>query len=415
MSGAKSHKESSAKSGKAASCQAGSGDPCLSDARRADLFAEFGIEITNVNATGYTKNDNTFIQSIGVQAPEADNRLMIDSVPLQEFMNSRNVYSVPLERFKCIGEAYALAASACDNDEKCTYFSVNLISDTSGSGKYVSQFRFFSDDSVTKLINSTDIEVSPSFSGFDQLRAARVFTAFLKDESDPPEELLPCEVPPSTQAVLAFTCLEVFRNTADGALPPGRILGQFNGECCGANAGNDCSSRVDQFNAQAPLNFTQEDYCDCGPGVGGDLEGGNLVTDDFVQYIAPVAFDDCLNTTQVLEQCLTCATKFLNARNLLSRGSDTCGGSLICEPDDALNFITANNCTDGIQTDDCVCDACGDVCRVDTTCTEKIQTALSCQLGSPAVTVENDEGAFVDSGSCLNSLDGTDFSCPSSN
>jgi len=400
---------SSSKSGKASACPAETGVSCLSDARKADLLADFGIAIDNDDASGYTKKENAFIQSIGVQAPE-DNRLLIGG-PLEEFNNGNEAYRIPISMFKCIDEAYALAASACDKNALCVNFSVNQIPlFGAGEGSYTIQLRFFGAQSVLRSIDGTALQQSASLPGFPSVpQGSRVFTGFIGNGQSDPQDISACQVPPFTQAELAFTCLGVFQNDGGASLPPGTVLAAFNSGCCDANAGNDCSASVNAFNAAGNSTFTQADYCDCGPTIGGPLGGGSLVTNDFIQFIAPSA--DCLGLDN-LGPCLACASNFVTLFG--SRGKDTCGGSLICEPDDALNFITAMPCEDGIQTDDCVCDACGDVC-LGSTCKESIQTALICQGGSPAETVldpETDE--FVDSGSCFNSLDGTDFSCPSS-
>ena len=210
-----------------------------------------------------------------------------------------------------------------------------------------------------------------------------------------------CNVPPSTLAPLAFTCLGVYENG---------LLGQFNTACCGDTPPQVCETFVNSFNAAAPFSFTQAEYCSCGPSINGTLGGENLVTDDFFQFIAPVA--SCLRDDPKadLEQCIGCATKVLDPIGCIA-------GPLLCEEDDAKNFITATPCVDGVQTADCVCDACGEVCG--TSCKAEIQVAISCQLGSPAAIVQNlSTGNFQDSGSCLNSNTGPgaarDFSCPSS-
>jgi hypothetical protein len=109
------------------------------------------------------------------------------------------------------------------------------------------------------------------------------------------------------------------------------------------------------------------------------------------------------------QKCLGCVSKF-------TEKFDCNSGPEVCEEDNAKNFITAMPCDEGeVQTDGCVCDACGKVCG--TQCKAEIQTSISCLLGSTFAVVENEKGAFVESGSCLNSqiVSGSrDFSCPSS-
>ena len=222
--------------------------------------------------------------------------------------------------------------------------------------------------------------------------------------SDPPDfSDVSCDVPPSTVTPLAFACLGVFQSDGGVSLPPGTVLAQFNDLCCGGSPQTQCQGFVDAFNAATAFPFSVDQYCSCGPSVGGPLGGENLVTTDFRDNIAPVA--TCLTNDQKnFAECLFCVTNFA--------GSFGCfdGPPQICEADDTKNFITATACADGIQTDGCVCDACGDVCG--TNCKKSIQVAFTCQFGSPATTVQDPiTGLFVDSGSCLNSLNGVDYSC----
>jgi len=410
MMGAKSHKESSAKSGKALSCPAEEDGSCLTDTRKADLLAKFGIPINSTSDSGYDELPDTFLQSFGFAVPNSGNRLIINDLEGFESFNEFNInnaYVIPISHFNCIEEAFALGASACNENEFCTYFSANQEYDKSG---YDVQFRFFSAESETATSDGTAIENGPNVSGFPGApRVAQKFTVFKKTTQAALTDISDrtCNVPPSTLAPLAFTCLGVFANDA------GATLGQYNGGCCGDTpplTPMQCEPFVDAFNAAAPFNFTQAGYCSCGPGVGGDLGGANLVTDDFIKFIAPAAvcFDN--DPEADLGQCLDCATKVLDPIGCIA-------GPLLCEEDDAKNFITATPCVDGVQTADCICDACGEVCG--TTCKAETQVAISCQLGSPAAIVQDPlTGNFQNSGSCLNSNTGPgsarDFSCPSS-
>lgn len=182
-----------------------------------------------------------------------------------------------------------------------------------------------------------------------------------------------CNVPPFTQTPLAFTCGSLFTN-------PDAAFGTFLTSCCGDNPPAVCQGYVENYNAAAPAPFTINNYCDC----------PNLLTPDFGQYIVPAA--TCLqgDPQANFQECLQCVSKFSAKFNCNS-------GPEVCEEDDAVNFITAMPCEGGVQTDGCVCDACGDVCG--TQCKAQIQTSLSCQIGSPFAVVENEDGDFVETGS----------------
>jgi len=405
MSGSKS---SSSKSRKASSCPENTDDSCLSDDRKAELLAEFDIEITDVNAntSGYDELSDTFLQSFGYAVPDNANRLVIGG-PIEKFNtgNEPNTYVIPVNLFKCIGEGIALGLSACEQNSSCTYFSLNQIYDEDG---YDLQFRFYSPDSHTAQFDASDIVDGTSVNDFpDAPRATREFTVFKKTTQAAPAEFsdLSCDVPTAPFIGLAFVCSGIGNAT----------LAQYNGGCCGANAGNDCSATVNAFNAATGNSLTQAQYCLCGSGVGGPLAPlgqGNLATDDFETYIAPIA--QCLGPTNTA-LCLQCVV------DTITDNGFGCNGRPVCEEDEDLNFITAKNCTDGIQTDGCICDGCGDVCIAPdgSSCLAQIQTGISCQLGSPADIVQDPlTGEFVNSGSCLNSKTGPgearDFSCPSS-
>ena len=378
-------------------CPAVVNNTCLSGDRKSILQSDFGITITNVNATGYDELEDVFVQGFGVAAPLTGNFITIDTLEefntLADFPVAGPTYEIPISNFSCIDEVYALAASACDDNPDCTYFTVVERFSTSGG---VAVLRFFSADSVTAQMNGAAIQGGPSVPGFSNApRESRTYTAFIKTGEAEPQDFseVLCDVAPFTQAALAFTCAAILTGAAADA------YAVFLAGCCGGEPyAAICQPTVAVFNAAAGnATFTQDDYCSC----------GDLVTADFVQYMAPAA--QCLvQDQQDFGKCLTCVSNFVAPFG--------CGiGLPLCEEDDALNFITATPCEGGVQTDDCVCDACGDVCG--TQCKAEIQTALSCQFGSPAKVVETADGNFVDSGSCLDSriVDGArDFSCPSS-
>lgn len=386
---AKGKSGSSSKSGKA--CPNEADNSCLSDTRKASLLAKFGIQITNDNATGYDKISDVFIQSAGLAAPEGEG-LTIDA--LEEFQADTLgvIYVVDISDFSCIEEIYALAATACDNNEDCTYFSVNEFYDKVG---YLATLKFFSEESVAAQVDVTEFKEAESVVGFPAApRRTQEFTAFIKSGEAAPRDFseVVCDVPPFTQTELAFTCAFVAES-----------LGRFftNG-CCGGDPPAFCQNFVAGFNEATGSSFEQDDYCSC----------PSLVTSDFVKYLIPSA--ECLldldPTGAKFQQCLTCISNVVTPFECTDFPS-------ICEEDDAMNFISAMPCEGGVQTGDCVCDACGDVCG-GTACKAEIQTTISCQLGSPATVVQNDAGDFVEAGSCLNSRTGPgddrDYSCPSS-
>ena len=397
------------KAGKA--CPAEVDYTCLSDNRKSILQSDFGITITNDDPTanGYDELEDVFVQGFGVAAPPTGNFITIDAFEefntLADHPGAGPTYEIPISDFNCIDEVYALAASACDDNPDCTYFTVveRFIWWSSGG---VAVLRFFSAASVTAQMDATAIEDGPSVPGFSNApRETRTYTAFIKTgeaELQNFSEVL-CDVPPSTQAELAFACLAIQLQEPETYEVFTQAL------CCGEGQPIPIFETlclidsVTAFNTAAGATYTKDDYCSC----------PSLLTPDFQQYMAPTF--GCLVTDpdpQVnFPQCLKCVEKFVAPLGCYS-------GPALCEEDDIMNFITATPCEGGVQTDGCVCGACGDVCG--TQCKAEIQTGVSCQFGSPAATVEtvDDNGniVFVDSGSCLNSqiVGGSrDFSCPS--
>jgi hypothetical protein len=371
-------------------CPVSGGNRCLSIPRQAILESKFGIpiDITDVDNAGYDKLENTFVQGYGFATPQPGNTLTIDA--LEEFKRNpadiSPVYRVPISDFKCIDEVYALGVNACEDHPACTYFSVREVYGIEG---YNADLWFWSQESVTAQTTYTEIEEGASVPGFpDAPRQSETFTTFIKDAAATPPDFsdFVCDVPPFSQTETAYTCFAI--------LFQANVLDTFFPTCCGDDPPVDSAtcqaSFVDPFNDAAGASFTLDDYC--------------LVTPDFVQYMAPT-FGCFFPDVSRFQQCLQCVSKFT--------AKFTCNsGPEVCEEDDAVNFITAMPCEGGVQTNGCVCDACGHVCG--TQCKAQIQTSVSCQIGSPFAIVENNDGDFVETGSCLNSqiVDGArDFSC----
>ena len=106
--------------------------------------------------------------------------------------------------------------------------------------------------------------------------------------------------------------------------------------------------------------------------AGDDCDG--LVTADFIQYVLPSA--ECLlGLVPDVFGCLTCINNAFD--------SNSCPTDDVCEPNSDLNLISATPCGEGEAegTNDCVCNACGDVCG-GSACTADIQMATLCQLGA---------------------------------
>ena len=380
-------------------CPVSGGNRCLSIPRQAILESKFGIpiEITDVDNAGYDKLENTFVQGYGFATPQPGNTVTIDA--LEEFnvaeAGTSPFYRVPIKDFKCIDEVHALGINACEDHTDCTYFSVR---EDYGEKGYAADLWFWSNQSVTAVTDYGDDAISvgegTSVPGFPAApRGSEKFTTFfkVKDEDAAPQVRLfedyVCDVPPFTQTETAYTCFAILFQAS--------ALDTFFPSCCGDdppfNSTTCQAGFVDPINAAASVSFTLDDYC--------------LVTPDFQQYMAPT-FGCFFPDVSRFQQCLQCVSKFTAKFNCNS-------GPKVCEEDDAMNFITAMPCDGGVQTD-CVCDACGDVCG--TQCKAEIQTSLSCQLGSPFAIVENPDGDFVETGSCLNSqIDAVsgdrDFSC----
>ena len=329
------------------------GNKCLSDERKKTLQSDFGIPII-IDANGCDKLDNTFVQGEGfaVDAPPGGNTVTINALKkFSKVVGTITGYAFPISDFECIDEVYALGVNACNDNPDCTYFSVK---EEYGVEKNSVALFFWSQESVTAQTTYPDGTYlgASEETEFPALRNAVTHTTFIKTGETPPPDfpsVHACVVPDSTQLPLAVGCA---------------------------------------------VNPTISPKC------------GDLLTPDFLQYIAPAA--GCLdNIGKNVTACLLCLSKF-------SSKLDCNSGQEVCEEDNAKNFITAMPCKGGVQTD-CVCDACGDVCG--TQCKAQIQTSISCQQGATFDVVENEKGVFVTNGSCLNSriVSGSkDFSCPSS-
>ena len=153
--------------GKALACPVEEDGSCLTDTRKADLLAKFGIPITSTSGyddlpDGYDKLPDLFLQSFGFAVPNSGNRLIIND--LEGFSVIDDAYRIPISNFNCIEEAFALGASVCNENEFCTYFSANQFYDKIG---YDVEFRFFSAESETATSDGTAIENGPNdVSGF---------------------------------------------------------------------------------------------------------------------------------------------------------------------------------------------------------------------------------------------------------